>query len=68
MKDGSLLTRVAIDRVTNSLRRLGRPDLLAARVLLAQATRKSHWCSLDFEDAPLDPSRRDRKYRLANQA
>lgn len=40
MKDGSLLARTAIGRVTISLLKLNRPELLAIRALLAKSTRK----------------------------
>ncbi len=40
MKDGSLSARTAIGRVTISLLKLNRPELLAFRALLAKSIRK----------------------------
>ncbi|MCA9188903.1 MAG: HNH endonuclease, partial [Planctomycetales bacterium] len=40
MKDGSILARTAIARVTIALLKLNRPELLAIRILLAKSNRK----------------------------
>jgi hypothetical protein len=40
MKDGSLLAKTAIGRVTISLLKLNRPELVAIRALLAKSSRK----------------------------
>jgi hypothetical protein len=40
MKDGSLSARTAVGRVTITLLKLNRPELLAIRALLAKSIRK----------------------------
>lgn len=43
LKDGSVVARTAIGRVTISLLNLNRPEFLAIRKLLAKSTRKLGW-------------------------